>query len=320
MTTRHASWAGRSADSGSDPASNPQERLDPRAELSDFLRTRRARHKPADVGLTDYSRRRRVPGLRREELAQLAGVSAAYYTRFEQGNARNVSREVLDAVSRALKLSEAEHAHLLSLAQPERQQHQPAPPRQRVRPAIHELLAAVEGVPAYVWGRRTDVLAWNQTASALFGDWAARTPEDRNWARIIFLDPASRTLFADWESKAYDVVGQLRLGAGPQTNDPLLVSLIGELFIKSEDFRRLWATHDVKKKTHGIMLLSHPLVGELTLRYETLALPGDPEQLLTTYHAEPGSLSEEALRLLASWGADAAQEAAAGTSHQRIPR
>ncbi|MEU8116729.1 helix-turn-helix transcriptional regulator [Micromonospora sp. NPDC048947] len=281
------------------------------AELSEFLRTRRARRKPADVGLTDHSRRRRVPGLRREELAQLAGVSAAYYTRFEQGNARNVSREVLDAISRVLELSEVEHAHLVRLAQPKRPQRRPGPPRQQVRPEIRDLLAALEGVPAYVWGPRTDVLAWNQTASALFGDWAARASADRNWARITFLDPASRTLFPDWEAKAYDVVGQLRLGAGLHTDDPLLASLVGELSLKSEDFRRLWATHDVKKKTHGIMRLSHPLVGELTLRYETLALPGDLEQLLSTYHAEPGSLSEEALRLLASWGADAAQERAA---------
>ncbi|MFE6962148.1 helix-turn-helix domain-containing protein [Streptomyces sp. NPDC057696] len=294
----------------SKPVSEPEleEGLDPRAELSEFLRTRRARLKPADVGLTDHSRRRRVPGLRREELAQLAGVSAAYYTRFEQGNARNVSREVLDAISRALKLSDAEHTHLLSLAELKRHQRRAAPPRQRVRREVRELLAAMEGVPAYVWGRRSDVLAWNQTASAVFGDWAARTPRDRNWARVAFLDPAARKLFTDWETKAYDVVGQLRLGAGLHPDDPVLAALIGELSMKSEDFRRLWASHNVKQKTHGTMRLTHPLVGELTLRYETLALPGDQEQSLSTYHAEPGSHSEEALRLLASWGADAAQD------------
>ncbi|MGW6402518.1 helix-turn-helix transcriptional regulator [Streptomyces sp. NPDC055134] len=291
------------------PEPDQEEALDPRAELSEFLRSRRARLKPADVGLTDYSRRRRVPGLRREELAQLAGVSAAYYTRFEQGNARNVSREVLDAISRVLRLSDAEHAHLLRLGQPKRHpQRQTEPPRQQARPAVQEMLTAMEGMPAYVWGRRGDVLAWNQSASALFGDWAARAPQERNWARITFLDPASRKLFTDWESKAYDVVGQLRLGASLHADDPLLASLIGELSMKSEDFRRLWAAHDVKQKTHGIMRLSHPLVGKLTLRYETLALLGDQEQTLTTYHAEPGSPSEEALRLLASWGADASQE------------
>ncbi|WP_218008858.1 MmyB family transcriptional regulator [Nocardia jiangxiensis] len=216
---------------------------------------------------------------------------------------------MLDAIARALLLSEAEHAHLLRLAQLGRRQRQPEPPRPQVRPAVRELLTAMEGVPAYVWGPRADVLAWNQTASAVFGDWAAREPRDRNWARITFLDPASRKLFSDWESKAYDVVGQLRLGAGRHAGDPLLAALIGELSLKSADFRRLWAAHDVKKKTHGAMTLAHPLVGELTLHYETFALVGDEEQSLSTYHAEAGSASQEALRLLASWGADASRPA-----------
>nr|SBO96939.1 putative DNA-binding protein [Nonomuraea gerenzanensis] len=154
--------------------SGQQRRLGPRAELSEFLRTRRARLRPCDVGLAEHGRRRRVPGLRREELARLAGVSMAYYTRLEQGNVRNVSVEVLDAISRALRLSDAEHAHLLHLARPGRRR--PEPQHRQVRPALLELLAAMEGVPAYVWGRRTDVLAWNAAASALFGDWAARAP------------------------------------------------------------------------------------------------------------------------------------------------
>ncbi|MFF0286858.1 helix-turn-helix transcriptional regulator [Streptomyces sp. NPDC005262] len=316
MATHHAAHTGGSRAAKPAPEAEPQQQphedLDPRAELSEFLRTRRDRLKPADVGLTDYSRRRRVPGLRREELAQLAGVSAAYYTRFEQGNARNASREVVDAISRVLRLSDAEHAHLLQLAQ--LKQHFAKgvePPRQQVRPEVRELLTAMEGVPAYVWGRRSDVLAWNQTASAVFGDWAARAPQDRNWARITFLDPASRKLFTDWDTKAHDVVGQLRLWAGLHPDDALLASLIGELSMKSEDFRKLWAAHDVKRKTHGTMRLTHPLVGDLTLRYETLALPGDQDQSLSTYHAEPGSPSEQALRLLASWGADATQERSA---------
>ncbi|MGO1057225.1 helix-turn-helix transcriptional regulator [Crossiella sp. CA198] len=306
MATERAARTGPAAAPGSAPEPVPP--TAPPAELSEFLRTRRARLKPADVGLTDHSRRRRVPGLRREELAQLAGVSAAYYTRFEQGNAHNVSREVLDAISRVLRLSDAEHAHLLRLAQPTRRHRQSEPPRQQVRPEVRELLTAMEGVPAYVWGRRTDVLAWNQTASALFGDWADREPRDRNWARIAFLDPAARTLFADWEAKAYDVAGQLRLGAGEHADDPQLAALIGELALKSEDFRRLWAAHEVKRKTHGTMRLTHPLVGDLTLHYETLALPGDHDQSLTTYHAKPGTPAEQSLRLLASWGPDATTE------------
>jgi transcriptional regulator with XRE-family HTH domain len=296
---------------GSDPEPARERSLDPRAELSEFLRTRRARLRPADVGLVEYGRRRRVPGLRREELAQLAGVSVAYYTRLEQGNGRNVSVEVLDAISAALQLSETEQAHLLHLARPTRQKRRPVPPRQQVRPALRELLTAVDTVPAYVWGRRTDVLAWNRSASALFGDWAARAPRDRNWARIVFLDPDSRRLFADWELKASDVVGQLRLDAGQHASDPLLAELVGELSLRSEDFRARWAAHDVKRKTHDTMRITHPLVGELALRYETFTLPGDQEQALAMYHAEPGSASEEALRLLASWGADATRAGSA---------
>ncbi|MEV0074118.1 MULTISPECIES: helix-turn-helix domain-containing protein [unclassified Amycolatopsis] len=295
------------------PGPGRERQLDPRTELSEFLRSRRARLKPADVGIPDYGRRRRVPGLRREELAQLAGVSVAYYTRLEQGNGHNVSAEVLDAISAALRLSDAEHAHLLHLAKPAPRKRRPAPQRQQVRPALQELLSAIDGVPAYVWGRRTDVLAWNGAASALFGDWAARAPRDRNWARIVFLDPEAQRLFADWESKASDVVGQLRLDAGRYSNDPLLAELVGELSVKSDDFRSMWATHNVKRKTHDTMRITHPLVGELTVRYETFTLPGDQEQALETYHAEPGSASEEALRLLASWGTDAAQPRAAAS-------
>ncbi|GAA4575417.1 helix-turn-helix domain-containing protein [Planotetraspora kaengkrachanensis] len=297
---------------GSGPG--PERHLDPRTELSEFLRTRRARLKPADVGLAGYGRRR-VPGLRREELAQLAGVSVAYYTRLEQGNGHNVSIEVLDAISGALKLSETERAHLLHLAKPKPKQRH-ALRRQQVRPALMDLLTAMEGVPAYVWGRRTDVLAWNRTASALFGDWAARAPQERNWARITFLDPAARRFFVDWESKAYDVVGHLRLDAGLHTEDPLLAALIGELSMKSENFRTLWAAHDVKKKTHGSMRVMHPLAGEMALRYETFTLPDDQEQSLAIYHAEPGSASEDALRLLASWGTDASRDWSAAVRDQ----
>ncbi|MCE7010820.1 helix-turn-helix transcriptional regulator [Kibdelosporangium philippinense] len=279
---------------------------DPRAELSEFLRSRRARLTPADVGLPEYGRRRRVPGLRREELAQLAGVSVAYYTRLEQGNGRNVSREVLDAIATALKLNDTEHAHLMDLTQPTQRRRSAPPQRQRVRPVLLQMLDAIDSVPAYVWGRRTDILAWNRTAAALFGDWGALEPRDRNWARIVFLNPDSQHLFADWQAKASDVVGQLRLDAGQHPNDVLLAELIGELSVKSDDFRTKWATHDVKRKTHDSVRLQHPLVGELTVRYETFTLPGDQDQALSIYHPEPGSASQEALRLLASWGADTA--------------
>jgi transcriptional regulator with XRE-family HTH domain len=277
--------------------------LDPAAELSKFLRTRRARLKPQDVGLPDFGRHRRVPGLRREELAQLAGVSVAYYTRLEQGDGRNVSTEVLDAIARALRLSDAEHAHLTNLAKPKNKR--PGARRQQVRGTLRTLLDAMDGVPAIVVGRRSDILAWNRLAAAVFGDWAELPAQERNWARLVFLRPEYRDLILDWKQKAIDTVSQLHMDAGTHPNDPLLSALVGELSVKSEEFRRLWATHDVKEKCHGIQRLRHPLVGELDLRLETFHLADDHEQSLVTYHAEPGSPSAEGLRLLASWGTDA---------------
>ncbi len=286
-----------------EPAPEP---LDRRAELSEFLRTRRAKLRPGDVGLPEFGRHRRVPGLRREELAQLAGVSVAYYTRLEQGNGRNVSAEVLDAIARALRLTDAESAHLTHLAKPARHKKKRRPARvQRVRKGLLYLLDSMDGIPAYVTGARSDVLAWNAMAAAVFGDWGALPPGERNWARLVFLSPAYRDLFVNWDSKASDMVSYLRLYAGCHPDDPELSALVGELSVKSDEFRRLWATHNVKEKGHGVKLLRHPLVGELTLSYETLKLPDDEEQHLVTYHAEPGSESAQSLRLLASWGADA---------------
>ncbi|MFF8444240.1 helix-turn-helix domain-containing protein [Streptomyces californicus] len=288
------------------PEAASPEPLDRRAELSEFLRTRRAKLQPQDVGLPEFGRHRRVPGLRREELAQLAGVSVAYYTRLEQGNGRNVSVEVLDAIARALRLTDAEHAHLTHLARPARHKKKRRPARaQRVRTGLRYLLDSMEGVPAYVTGARSDILAWNPMAAAVFGDWGALPPGERNWARLVFLSPAYRDLFVNWDSKASDMVSYLRLYAGCHPDDPELSALVGELSVKSEEFRRLWATHNVKEKGHGTKLVRHPLAGDLTLSYETLYLPDDEEQHLVTYHAEPGSASAEGLRLLASWGADA---------------
>ncbi|WP_432024612.1 helix-turn-helix domain-containing protein [Streptomyces parvus] len=288
------------------PEAAAPEPLDRRAELSEFLRTRRAKLQPQDVGLPEFGRARRVPGLRREELAQLAGVSVAYYTRLEQGNGRNVSAEVLDAIARALRLTDAEHAHLIHLARPARHKRKRRPAKvQRVRTGLLYLLDSMEGIPAYVAGARSDILAWNPMAAAVFGDWASLPAAERNWARLVFLSPAYRDLFLNWDSKASDMVSYLRLYAGSHPDDPQLSALVGELSVKSEEFRRLWATHNVKEKGHGIKLIRHPLVGDLTLSYETLNLPDDEDQQLVTYHAEPGSESVQALRLLASWGADA---------------
>ncbi|MGW1956692.1 helix-turn-helix domain-containing protein [Streptomyces sp. NPDC001920] len=309
MDEKPDSLSGPAADTGADRAG-----LDPRAELSEFLRTRRARLKPEDVGLPDFGRHRRVPGLRREELAQLAGVSVAYYTRLEQGNGRNVSAEVLDAIARALRLSDAEHAHLTHLAKPKQHKKKPAARTEQVRPALRQLLESIDGVPAYVAGRRSDILAWNRMAAAVFGDWSELPVQERNWARLVFLRPEYRDLFVEWEQKASDMVAYLRMDAGCHPDDPRLSALVGELSVKSEEFRRLWATHDVKEKTYGVKHIRHPLVGELTLNFESFRMSDGTEQTLITYHAEPGSASAEALRLLASWGADATK---AGTSPLR---
>ncbi|WP_327431246.1 helix-turn-helix domain-containing protein [Streptomyces sp. NBC_01236] len=292
------------------PAGEPGLPLDRRAELSEFLRTRRARLKPEDVGLPDFGRHRRVPGLRREELAQLAGVSVAYYTRLEQGNGRNVSAEVLDAIARALRLSDAEHAHLTHLAKPKQHKKKQTARPQQVRVALRQLIDTFDSVPAYVVGRRSDILVWNRMAAAVFGDWSELPPQERNWARMVFLKPEYRELFVEWDQKASDIVSLLRMDAGCHPDDPRLSALVGELSVKSEEFRRLWATHDVKEKSHGVKRLHHPLVGELSLHFESFRLVDDEEQSLVTYHAEPGSASAEALRLLASWGTDATRAGA----------
>lgn len=291
------------------------DQLDQRAELGEFLRTRRARLRPEDVGLPDLGRHRRVPGLRREELAQLSGVSVAYYTRLEQGHGQNVSAEVLDAIARALRLDCTETAHLTHLARPRPRRQRSRPPRpQQVRPQLRALLEAMDGVPAYLVGRRQDVIGWNRLGAAVFGDFGALPPQERNLVRLVFLDPATAALYAEWQCRACEVVSNLRMYAGRHPEDEQLPALVGELSVKNEEFRRLWAEHTVADKWHGVKRLQHPLVGELELSFETLTLPDDPEQSLVAFHAAPGSASADALRLLASWAADPlpAQDAAAG--------
>ncbi|MFE7901040.1 helix-turn-helix domain-containing protein [Streptomyces sp. NPDC057424] len=274
--------------------------LDRRNELREFLRSRRARIKPAHAGLPSYGRRR-VPGLRREELAQLAGVSYAYYARLEQGYGETMSAEVLDAVARALRLDEEEREHLVRLARPDRNSPaQAAAPAQRLRPGIRHLLDAL-GVPAYVVDRRMDILGWNRLAVAVFGDWGQLPPGERNAARLIFLSPETRERFADPVRAALTVAGALRMNAGKSPADPHFSSLIQELSQKSGEFRRLWARHEVSCGSVGESVrMRHPLVGKYELLHEPMALPGGAPMRMVTFHAEPGSPSEEALRLLAS--------------------
>jgi len=265
-----------------------------------FLQSRRARISPEEAGLVSRGRRR-VPGLRREELAELAGVSADYYVRLEQGRATNVSVAVLDAVARILRLDDVEHQHLRNLVRGGRPSVRTAP-AQVVRPELQRLLDLMETVPAFVLGRRMDIIAWNALADGLcrFGAMAFR---ERNAARHTFLDPGARTFYTDWETVAAETVAYLRLDAGRHPEDPRLSELVDELAVKDADFRRLWAAQEVKEKTYGAKLLQHPVVGALELGYETFAPPGDPGQLLVAYTADPDSPTADRLRLLASWNA-----------------
>ena len=281
--------------------------LDRRAELGEFLRSRRARLDPAKLGLRHFGGRRRVPGLRREELAQLAGVSVDHYVRLEQGRTLHFSDAVLDAVARALQLDDVERAHLHRLARPEQEADGVLTGTQEVRPGLRRLMEMSADVPAYVVGRGTDVLAWNALAAALITDFGALPRRHRNLARLIFLDEGTRSLYADWRSKAGDVVAYLRLDAGRRPGDPAMAALVDELSAASADFRELWVEHRLKDKTHGRYVYRHPVVGELDLGFETLRLPDDPEQALVAHTVEAGSPSAAALRLLATWAAETAR-------------
>ncbi|WP_051800757.1 helix-turn-helix transcriptional regulator [Streptomyces sp. NRRL F-525] len=281
-------------------------RGDFRAEIREFLGTRRARVTPEQAGLPSYGGdRRRVSGLRREEVALLAGISSEYYTRLERGNATGVSDSVIDGIAQALKLDEAERLHLLDLlrgagpARPPRRR----PAQQRVRPAVRRVLDSMTGTPAFVMSGRLDVLAANLLGRALFSPVYADPVRPPNNARFVFLDPHATEFFRDWDEVANDTVAMLRAEAGRDAYDRRLTDLIGELSTRSEEFRRRWAAHNVRIHTTGAKRLHHPVVGDLDLPFETFPLGSDPSQFLLTYTAEPASRSQDALNLLASWAA-----------------
>jgi len=272
-------------------------------DLGDFLRSRRARIQPAEVGLPSHGRRR-VPGLRREEVAQLAGVSVDYYIRLEQGRGPSVSDSVLDAIARVLRLDETEHTYLHAVARPPKkaERRRTAP---RVRPGIQLLLDGMERVPAFVLGPAMDALAWNPLADALLG-FSRMAPAHRNTALQLFLSPEAHDLYPDWAAVAAQTVAHLRLSAGSQPEDRRLCEVVGELSLKSEDFRRLWADHQVRACMYGTKRLLHPVAGLLTLPYESLTLPETPEQTLVAYTPEQGSETAERLALLGSWASTGA--------------
>jgi transcriptional regulator with XRE-family HTH domain len=265
-------------------------------DLAGFLRTRRSRVEPAAVGIPTDSRRR-VEGLRREEVAHLSGVSVDYYVRLEQGRATQPSEQVLDALARVLGLDGTERGHLDRLT---RQRRRAKAPVGRVRPELLRVLDLVADAPALIMDHRLDVLAGNRLAGLLFG----RMLPGLNTARHIFLEEAERGLYADWEKCTIDVVGHLRLAAGKYPEDPRLASLIGELAMGSERFRRLWARADVRARTHGRKAYRHPLVGLLELHQENFALSDESSMELLVLSAAPASPTEDGLRLLASLGAD----------------
>lgn len=269
-------------------------------ELRDFLRSRRARLTPADVGLPVTPGVRRVPGLRREEIAQLANLSVDYYMRLEQGRDINVSEDVLKAVADVLRLREDERTHLYDLARPIQSRRKPRPQPHRVRPGILALVQTLP-TPAFVVDQRLDVLATNQIARALLFDFDAHPRPERNHARWVFLEPQARERYLDWEEVARDCVATLRMHAGRHPDDLELAALVGELTVKSPEFSRWWADHEVLVRSHGSKRYYHPTIGELTVAYEALPLPDAGDQTLFVYTVEPGSASEQTLQLLASW-------------------
>jgi transcriptional regulator with XRE-family HTH domain len=282
-----------------------------RAEVRDFLTTRRGRITPGEAGLPVYGGLRRVTGLRREELAMLAGLSVEYYSRLERGNLRGVSEAVLEALARALRLTEAERGHLYDLA---RTANAAAGTRRRavpqqIRPGVQRILDAL-AAPALVSNARMDYLAANRLGRALYAP-LFDSPVGTNAARFLLLDPRGPDFYPNWDQAVDDVVALMRTEAGRSPFDKVLTDLIGELSTRSEAFRARWARHDVRLHLTGTKRLRHPVVGDLDLRFETMELPADPGLALLLYTAEPGSETDQALTFLASWAAAQDQPAPA---------
>jgi hypothetical protein len=279
-------------------------RSDVRGQIGAFLSTRRARISPAQAGLPVYrGEHRRVPGLRREEVAVLAGISTEYYIRFERGNATGVSDSVIDGIAHALQLDDAERAHLLDLirtaGRTRRPRRRTAP--QHVRPAVQRIIDSMTGTPALVLNGRLDILAANALGYALYSPVYAGPDRPANNARFLFLDPHATEFFRDWDKVASDTVALLRAEAGRDPYDRGLSDLIGQLSTRSDQFRVRWGAHNVQIHTTGVKLIHHPVVGDLDLPFESFPIPAEPSQSLLTYTTEPGSPSHDALSLLASW-------------------
>lgn len=271
-------------------------------ELGEFLKARRAELGPRTVGLPDSAGPRRVTGLRREEVAQLAAISTDYYTRLEQGRMQ-ASTPVLNALAQALRLDDDQRGYLFGLAGKESARPRRRG-RQKVQPQLRRLLDDLTATPAIVMGRRMDVIAWNSLAAALITDFGKIPDKHRNYIRVLFTDPAMRTLYPDWETVARTCVAQLRMEAAEYPDDPRLTTLVGELSVHDPHFRTWWAAHHVATLSVGTKTLHHPVAGELTLDWDTLTASTDPDQQLVIWTAEVGTPTHDGLRILASWAAD----------------
>lgn len=283
--------------------------MDLKNEIREFLTSRRAKLKAADVGLPDYGTRR-VPGLRREEVAVLAGVSVPYYTRLERGDLTGASDSVLGALARALQLNDAERAHLFDLAravQPLGRPPRRRPAKHRIRPSVQQLLDAMTDAAAHIGNDRLDILGANALGRALYLE-LFDGQERPNAARFVFLDPRARDFYVDWDRIARDVVATLRSAAGRNPYDRELTDLVGELSTRSEEFRQHWARHDVRFHISGVKRFHHAQVGDLELNYERLEVVFDTGLTIFAYTADSGTRSAEALSLLGSWAATTAAE------------
>lgn len=279
--------------------------VDPRQEIRDFLTSRRGRITPQRAGIPDYGGSRRVPGLRREEVAMLAGISVDYYTRLERGNLRGVSDSVLGAVARVLQLDEAERSHLFELVRAATtiRRGRPKPAVVQVRPSIQHVLDACVGAPAWLSNDRLDVIATNRLGRALYSPIFDRPERPANLARFVFLDRNAPGFFVDWDQHADTAVSILRTAAGRDPYDERLSALVGELSTRSDDFRTRWGAHNVALHRNGLKAVHHPVVGALNLTYEGFEMPGDPGLTLYVMTAAPGSATADRLQLLASWAA-----------------
>ncbi|WP_435642944.1 helix-turn-helix domain-containing protein [Streptomyces sp. H49] len=297
------------------------------SELSDFLRSRRAALTPEEIGLPRLAERRRVPGLRREEVALAAGLSVTHYTRLEQGRAQQVSDSVLDAIARTLRLTPDEYGHLMDLARPEpaASRRPPAPRAARADEGVRLLIDSFTDTPALVLDRRNDVLAWNAMGRLLLAshldpdapDHPARRP---NLTRMLFLDDRTRALYPRWQEEAQLAVASLRLVAGRHPQDKRLAELVGELTVRSEEFARRWAKHPVRTCVAGTKELDHPLVGFLELSFQSLLVPGPSDQRVIAYTARVGSGSEAGLRLLAAARLTDPRSCSTGERSPRVPQ